>query len=656
LAKIFLSYAREDREIAAKLASVFESAGFAVWWDRLIEPGAEYVRDTEKELTSADIVAVVWSKHSIGSPWVRDEAGVGRDRNILFPVIIEAVEPPLGFRQFQTIDLTKWSGESSPEIAERLAALQRRFANGDDAPVAQKPAVKRLWTRQMTFAAVGLTAIASATAIFLGFARTPGAIEVPTDNPPTLSASASIAVLPFADLSAGGDQQYFSDGIAEELLNVLSAVDGLKVASRTSSFRFRKAELSATAIAEELQVRYLLEGSVRKSGDRVRITAQLIDADDDRHLWSEAYDRPLTVDNAFEIQEEIANSVVRELTPRIGPAASNMVTVTANTSSLEAYELFLKGRALFFLRGTRNLADAAQALEKAVAIDPQFARAWETLALTYSISESWDLTDRDYSRLGFEAADRAEQLDPGLSTPFAVRGLITSDLVTTGQSDDWQEALVNFDQAVIRDAKNATALFWRGQLLLMLGYFDRAISDMAQCLELDPAYGYCAKWLAYAYVLTDRDDDALALFDRNKMVVFSSDAVFAAAFARRGDNKAAKTVLSEFYSDRPELASALYRALTDPTFDDDDRREAIRRLDENPPVSGRTAARFFLGDYSIVQDHIDTSLWWYRGDTQYLKSAERKSQMRHYHLPDYWRAHGFPQQCRPIGADDFECD
>ena len=192
----------------------------------------------------------------------------------------------------------------------------------------------------------------------------------------------SIAVLPFADLSPGGDQEYFSDGIAEEILNVLVRIEDLKVASRTTSWGFKGQEaLGIPFMAEKMNVRHVLEGSVRKSGDTVRITAQLIDADTDQHLWSETYDRTLTAESVFEVQDDIAKAIVEQLgiimdTDAIAPSHA------ADTKDINAYELYLEASQLFAER--RSLPRAIDLFEQAVATDPSFARAWAGLAATYS--------------------------------------------------------------------------------------------------------------------------------------------------------------------------------------------------------------------------------------------------------------------------------
>jgi adenylate cyclase len=182
----------------------------------------------------------------------------------------------------------------------------------------------------------------------------------------------SIAVLAFSDLSAEGNQAYFADGVAEEIINVLAHVKGLKVASRTSSFQFRKSDLGATAIAQKLGVRHILEGSVRKAGNTARITAQLIDASTDQHEWSETFDPPLSTANLFAIQDEIAKSIVDHLAATTGSAAdiAKPAARKADTAEEDAYDLYLQGRSLFIDRSKQNLIAAAGALKAAVAKTP----------------------------------------------------------------------------------------------------------------------------------------------------------------------------------------------------------------------------------------------------------------------------------------------
>ena len=191
----------------------------------------------------------------------------------------------------------------------------------------------------------------------------------------------SIAVLPFADLSPDQDQQYFTDGLSEELLNLLVRVDELRVASRTSSFAFRGSTLGIPEISKALNVGHILEGSVRKDGDRIRITAQLIEAGTDTHLWSENFDREFT--DIFAIQDEIANAIVKALTGELGMGSEKAVTVEAATENLDAYEMYLTARELFTKRD--QLPESIRLFQKAVELDPNFARAWAGLAAVEAV-------------------------------------------------------------------------------------------------------------------------------------------------------------------------------------------------------------------------------------------------------------------------------
>ena len=209
-------------------------------------------------------------------------------------------------------------------------------------------------------------------------------IAEPVPEPAPEITKNSIAVLPFVNMSAEADQEYFSDGLTEELINVLTHVEGLNVASRTSSFAYKGNIKSIQQIARALRVANILEGSVRKVGNRLRITAQLIDASSDRHLWSDSYDRDMT--DIFQIQDEIANAIVSALTTELG-VGLQAVSVQSATSSLDAYDLFLKARELFIAR--ENLPTSWQLLEQTTQMDAQFARAWEALAAVHSVATSW---------------------------------------------------------------------------------------------------------------------------------------------------------------------------------------------------------------------------------------------------------------------------
>lgn len=297
----------------------------------------------------------------------------------------------------------------------------------------------------------------------------------------------SIAVLPFINMSGDPEQLYFSDGISEEILNALVRVEGISVASRTSSFNFRNHEQSIPEIAEALGVLFVLEGSVRKSGNQVRITAQLIDAEHDRHLLSESYDRELV--NIFVIQSEIANAITSAIHGELGIDSDIKVQVKTLTENMSAYDLYLKGSIAFSHRAVQqDLIDSMNWLEQAVAIDPQFAVAWEALSATYSAIPVWRVTDRtfeEYLQLSNDAADRALGIDPDLALARAVR----ASNLTSSPPYRQVEAIHEFERALELDPTNTTALHWYGTSLALLGFIEEGLAAQRRCLDIDPAYG-----------------------------------------------------------------------------------------------------------------------------------------------------------------------
>ncbi|HKJ17437.1 MAG TPA: hypothetical protein VJ984_08830, partial [Xanthomonadales bacterium] len=382
---------------------------------------------------------------------------------------------------------------------------------------------------------------------------------------------ASIAVLPFADLSPEGDQEYFTDGISEEILNVLASVEGLAVASRTSSFAFKnQKDLGIPEIGNALEVRHVLEGSVRTAGSNIRITAQLIDASTDKHLWSNNFDRELTAENVFEIQDEIASAIVNELSKSLNLAAlvNSAIHIEADTKNLDAYQLFLQGRQRFRVRSTMNLPGTIEVFQQAVDLDPEFARAWAGLAAALVVAPSWDVDTQgeDYHALSQQSARRAIELDDSLALPYAVLGnsfrkTNPVEFITSNQM---------LSDALERDPRETSALLWRGINWIALGFFDRAIEDIRKCQEIDPSYENCFVWEGLAQLYAGNLEIAFQAFERAAGSNASSQTrPFAFALARRGDKFSALIALAwavssyEFSVD-PAL---VYQSITDPGFD-----------------------------------------------------------------------------------------
>jgi len=475
--------------------------------------------------------------------------------------------------------------------------------------------------------------------------------EAPTDD-------LSIAVLPFADLSPGGDQEYFSDGIAEEILNVLVRIEDLKVASRTTSWGFKGQEaLGIPFMAEKMNVRHVLEGSVRKSGNTVRITAQLIDADTDQHLWSETYDRTLTAESVFEVQDDIAKSIVEQL-GIIMDADAVTASHAADTSNINAYELYLEAWQLFVER--RSLRRAIDLFEQAVATDPSFARAWSGLAAIYNVAPGWGIVDRDYSALAREAAEMATQLNPELSLPYAVLALgLNSDYPV-----DYERSLALFDEALSRNSRNTTAYLWRTVVYLDLGYFDRAERDARQCLEIDPAYEICRSFLALSALFSGDTARALEIHETALRHGFYGNSMpFLYLYAAMGEERTALIAMAADNAGRGinKATAYEYRALTDPAFDYEAEKtlidQAYFRAGEVEPDwdPAHPDYLFIYRQYEQLRSS-ELAYWWFPYPLEFRNSPHRKRMMREIGLPEYWRKHGFPPQCQPKGSDDFECD
>ena len=471
-------------------------------------------------------------------------------------------------------------------------------------------------------------------------------------------ALASIAVLPFDDLSPNQDQRYFTDGISEELLNVLVRVDGLRVASRTSAFTFRGQNLDIPEIARELGVATVLEGSVRKDGNRIRITAQLIDAGTDRHLWSETYDRDLV--DIFKIQDEIANAIVDSLKDKLGiKSADKVVNVVAATDNLDAYELFLKAQAMFQAR--QNLPTSVELFTRATELDPGFARAWAGLASTLAVFDDWIVDDIDHKPLARAAAQRALELDPDLSMPYAVLANLglksDTDMLTVA------DMLNGYDTAIEKDPKNATAWLWRGILHNQTGFAQRALADMAQCLRVDPEYLNCSQHLAATYLLLGEADKAVALYEETLGHSFHSmDEPFITEYLQRGQVATALLIADVKSWNSQAPVGEVIKALENP---DADHSDGIRRFERWAEETGNTLESVAFVLLAFQQYDRLASLdgrtdirfvMWHPMAKEFRQTSAFKRFVTALGLTDYWRETSYPPQCRAVGKDDFTCD
>lgn len=307
-------------------------------------------------------------------------------------------------------------------------------------------------------------------------AQTTEKIDAATEAEKSAINPNSIAVLPFANMSGDAANEYFSDGISEEILNVLAQIPSLQVAARTSSFSFKGEKKEVQEIARELKVRMVLEGSIRKQDDRVRITAQLIDASNGFHVWSQSYDRELK--DIFAIQDEIATSIADELKVKLintGAPGKN----TTGTSDLAAYQLYLQGMSLWHTRREENLLQALELLKKAAALDPGFAQAYAGQALVYTVLPAYSasISWKDGLARSQDAALHALALDPGVPEIYAALGNTSVNLLNR------ETAVELFRRAIVLRPSFATAHHWLANALQGNGALDDALSEMERATD-----------------------------------------------------------------------------------------------------------------------------------------------------------------------------
>ncbi len=388
---------------------------------------------------------------------------------------------------FPVAIILAWALELTPEGVKRTEAAEGEPQVSD-----------RKANRKIELVLISLLAIA---VVYL-FIR-PDREQTPTGIPPGGMVN-SIAVLPFVDMSPQKDQGYFCDGVAEELLNVLAKVKGLRVAARTSSFSFKGKDMDITTIGEKLNVEAVLEGSVRKAGDKVRITAQLVKAANGFHLWSDTYDRRL--DDIFVIQEEIARAVVDALKIELlGEPQARLVRHT--TESMEAYDLYLLGRHYYNKGLEPDLRKAVNHFEWALELDSNYALACAGLADAYTTLGAFNIFAPEFTWPNARAmAEKAIALDEGLAEAHT-----SLAMVKTFYEYNWPEAEREFKRALEINPNSVDARLWYANFLSAMLRHDEAIAKIERALELDPHSSYVKLLRSYILYASGQKNEAIRI-------------------------------------------------------------------------------------------------------------------------------------------------
>ncbi len=390
MADVFISYARADKTRVAPLVAAIEAQGWSVWWDPEIAPGQEFDDQIDAELDAAKAVLVVWTPVSVASRWVRGEAREGAERGKLVPVRLDDARLPIDVRAIHTTDLDGWNEDAASEPAQEcLRALAAMIVRNGGA-------------------AAGGAKLASGTKAPARF---------------------TICVLPFANMSGDPEQEYFSDGMTEDIITDLSKVSALAIVSRTSAFMQKDQQVDIPSIVRELKATHVLEGSVRKAGGRIRISAQLVEVASSNHIWAERYDRDSS--DIFALQDEISEAIVKALKLRLLPEEKKAIE-RRGTDSAEAHNLYLMARQTYITGqefGTRDAEAIVRLCARATEIDPGFAQAWTLKAIGHrKLREALG----GGSDEGMTAAERALALDPDLAEAHAIKAQL---LLADGEAD-----------------------------------------------------------------------------------------------------------------------------------------------------------------------------------------------------------------------------
>ena len=623
MSDIFVSYARSTAAQAQQIAEALRALGYGVWRDDELPAHRAYAEVIEERLAAAKAVVVIWSAEAAKSEWVRSEADRARGDRKLVQLTIDGAALPMPFDQIQCADLSGWTGDTgAPGWRKVAASVADLMANASPAPA-------------------------------------PGHVEV--------RKGVSICVLPFANMSGDAEQEYFADGISEDIITDLSKVSALEVISRNSAFTFKGKHVDLPEVARKLIVSHVLEGSVRKAGARVRITAQLIDGATNGHVWAERYDRDL--DDIFALQDEIAQAIVKALKLKLVPDEKKAIE-ERSTSNVEAYDRYLRARALHLSAGPAELTRATQIYREVLALDSEFALAWYGLyaALAETLIHVPETSAAAVKEMQAASA-RIVALAPDAWWTQAMRSR------EFRRQFMWVEAEAAARVAVASaPASEVDALVSYSSILATVGRISEAVEIQQRARRADPLSLGVSGLLQFWLDIAGRPEEAQAEYERSKDLSGGRALWEFIALLRlwaRADAEPAD-VVAQFrrFLQHENLPLALNHVLLG-SYADVEASLAAIRLAFDDPASQDASRMWVIASYA---DHFrDKELaisalrrcvelrsnlvygFWLPSETGLCKSPAFKQLVRDLSLYDYWRATGnWGDFARPVGDDDFE--
>ncbi len=429
--------------------------------------------------------------------------------------------------------------QTAAELLQALEALGTPSATTAATPVARK-------SRSKSLIALGAVFVLAGAGVAYGLLSGKISANGSAHGP------ASIAVLPLDNVGGNSRDEYFSEGMTDELANALGKVPGLRVASRTSAYAFKgRRDLTASQIGRQLNVDAVLEGTVRREGERLRVGAQLTSVSDGLALWSDSYERETR--DVFQVQDDIARSIASALQVRLGAKPGTTAATAQGTNDLAAYDLYLRGRYFWYRRGAENLRRSIQYLEQAVARDPAFARAWSALAMSYTLlPEYTDSPPPDAVGKARSASGKALSLDSTLAEAHTALGL------TAVHAWEFETAGTEYRRALALEPRNPTANQWYGELLYHTGKIDSAVARIRTAKALDPLAPIVSSALGYGLILAHRYNDAINEIKQGIELAPTlglHHSLIAHAYLLRGDNVNAVREIETAVRLDPELRS-----------------------------------------------------------------------------------------------------